>query len=360
MKNHTLLNSPPYILSQQEKESILIPLLNELTAHHITHCPEYAQIIHTLYQGRSIYHSLESLPYLPVNIFKEIHLASIQENSLFKTLLSSGTTGMAPSQIVLDTTTAHNQTIALASIMEDFLGKTRLPMLIIDTPHVIKDPKKFSARGAGIVGMSHFGRDHFYALDDNMQLNHKGLEEWLNIHKEQPLFLFGFTYIIWKHFLHATNAKQYDLSKSILFHSGGWKKLQDDAVDNKTFKSTLQQHFGLKRCHSFYGMVEQVGNIFVECDAGNLHCPSFADVIIRDTTTWQPAPVNTTGVVQTLSLLPSSYPGHSLLTEDLGYLTHIDTCPCRRKGKAFWIEGRVPQAEPRGCGDTYAFGKEPT
>jgi hypothetical protein len=52
-------------------------------------------------------------------------------------------------------------------------------------------------------------------------------------------------------------------------------------------------------------------------------------------------------------MLPESYPGHSILTEDLGRITAVDTCPCGRLGKALRIEGRVPKAELRGCSDTH-------
>lgn len=357
MDIQTLLNSTPYALSQHEKEAIFIPMLNDLIQHHTKRCPEYARIINTLYQGRTIYHSLEEMPCLPVNIFKEMYLASIPKNEIFKTLLSSGTTGAIPSQIILDSATAHRQTMALAVIMESFLGTKRLPMLIIDTPAVVSDSKRFSARGAGVVGMAHFGRDHFYALDDQLQLDHMALKRWLKQHEGTPLFIFGFTYLIWQHFFKATKPKEFDLSQATLFHSGGWKKLNEASVDNQTFKTVLDKHFNLKRCHNFYGMVEQAGNIFVECEEGYLHCPTFADIIIRNPLSWKPAGIGQPGLAQVLSLLPTSYPGHSLIAEDLGTIEGIDSCLCGRKGKFFWIQGRVPQAEPRGCGDTFALHK---
>ena len=31
----------------------------------------------------------------------------------------------------------------------------------------------------------------------------------------------------------------------------------------------------------FYGMVEQVGTVFVDCEAGNKHAPAFAEAILR-------------------------------------------------------------------------------
>jgi hypothetical protein len=53
-------------------------------------------------------------------------------------------------------------------------------------------------------------------------------------------------------------------------------------------------------------------------------------------------------------MLPESYPGHVLLTEDKGVILGEDDCPCGRKGKYFKIIGRLKNAEIRGCSDTYA------
>jgi hypothetical protein len=311
-----------------------------------------------IHQGIHPHQSLEEFSYLPVNLFKELPLVSIPKESYFKTLLSSGTTGGKPSQIILDAETAHRQTTALASIMKSFLGPQRLPMLIIDNSQTISNPKRFSARSAGIIGMSHFGRNHCYALDESMNIDLPALSSWLKEHGSRPFFIFGFTYIIWQHLLQSAEKHSLDFSNAILFHSGGWKKLEQHKVDNITFKKSLKDHFGLTQCHSFYGMVEQVGSIFVECSQGNLHCPNFAEVIIRNPKSWKPVNNGSLGVVQVISLLPTSYPGHSLLTEDLGTIYGVDNCPCGRKGKFFWITGRIPQTAPRGCGDTYAIHHE--
>ncbi len=61
-----------------------------------------------------------------------------------------------------------------------------------------------------------------------------------------------------------------------------------------------------------------------------------------------------------MSVLPVSYPGHSLLTEDEGVLEGVDNCPCGRKGKYFKITGRLKHAVLRGCSDTYAANFEST
>ena len=49
--------------------------------------------------------------------------------------------------------------------------------------------------------------------------------------------------------------------------------------------------------------------------------------------------------------LAYSYPGHSILTEDLGKILGVDNCPCGRLGKYFSISGRIKHSELRGCSD---------
>ena len=100
-------------------------------------------------------------------------------------------------------------------------------------------------------------------------------------------------------------------------------------------------------------MVEQTGTIYMECECGHLHAPLFSDVLIRRTDDFSLAGKNERGLIQVVSMLPRSYPGHSLLTEDEGVLLGEDDCPCGRKGKYFKILGRIQNAEIRGCSDTY-------
>ena len=101
-------------------------------------------------------------------------------------------------------------------------------------------------------------------------------------------------------------------------------------------------------------MVEQTGTIYMECRYGHLHASVFSDVITRRYTDFTHCDIGEPGIVQVVSVLPESYPGHSLLTEDEGTILGEDDCPCGRKGKYFQINGRIKDAEIRGCSDTYA------
>ena len=94
--------------------------------------------------------------------------------------------------------------------------------------------------------------------------------------------------------------------------------------------------------------------IFLDCEEGFKHIPDFADVIIRDFYSMKENPVGKPGLIEILSLIPTSYPGQAIITEDVGVLAGIDDCPCGRKGKYFKFLSRVEKSETRGCGDTFA------
>jgi hypothetical protein len=350
-----LLASPPFALATAEKSRLLGAALSELTAHHAANCAPYAGIL--VGAGHDgVAAGIADTPFLPVRLFKELDLKSIPDEALFKTLTSSGTTGQVPSRIYLDTPTAQAQARALAAITTSFIGKDRRPMLIIDHPGVVKDRTSFSARGAGILGMMTYGRAHAYALSDtDMSLDMAAIAAFAQAHHGKPIFAFGFTFMVWKYFLSALEAAdiKLDFPGSVLIHSGGWKKLEDEAVSNEHFKSVAQHRAGFSHVHNFYGMVEQVGSVFMECEHGRLHAPSFADVIIRDPLDWRVLGLHEEGLIQVVSAIPLSYPGHSLLTEDRGVLTGEDDCPCGRMGKTFKVLGRIPAAEMRGCSDTH-------
>ncbi|MCZ8531804.1 acyl-protein synthetase [Psychrobacillus psychrodurans] len=349
--------SYPYDLEKVEKEAKLLAAFNELTVFHMKHSAEYCAMLEKSGTGTKAV-SLKDVPYLPVQLFKLMDLVSVPKEEVVKVLTSSGTTGQQVSKIYLDKETSVRQTKTLVEVMKPLLGGKRLPMIILDTKSVLIDRKSFSARGAGILGFSNFGRKHFYALNDDMSLDLEGLQAYLEEYKGQTILLFGFTFMIWQYVYKEAVKRnlRLDFGDSILIHGGGWKKLKDEAVDSFTFNHLLKEQLGIRRVHNYYGMVEQVGSIFVECADGHIHTPNYADVLIRDPITFELLPHGQQGLIQVMSELPKSYPGHSLLTEDLGTILGEDDCSCGWNGKYFSVAGRIPKAELRGCSDTFQGG----
>jgi phenylacetate-coenzyme A ligase PaaK-like adenylate-forming protein len=349
------LATSPYSLDKALKSERLTTVLSNLTQHHFETCVSYRNILNAVgYDGRRVQTCVD-IPFLPVRLFKDIDLLSVPREEVVKTMTSSGTTGQAVSKIFLDRATSANQMKVLTKIVSSFIGGQRLPMLILDSPSVVKDRKMFSARAAGILGFSIFAADKAFALDDNMGLNCDVIDAFLEKHKGKNILLFGFTFMIWQHFYKELLKLgiSYDLSRGILIHGGGWKKLANEAISSSDFRNRLNKICGIIRVHDYYGMVEQTGSIFMECEQGHLHASIFSDVIVRRSLDFSPVPFGERGIVEVLSLLPGSYPGHALLTEDEGVALGEDDCPCGRLGKYFKIFGRVKNAEVRGCSDTY-------
>ena len=354
-----LLQISPYSLDRTEKEKKLTERLIELTELHRQNCPKYVDMLNTISYEKQKISSYKDLPFLPVRLFKELSLKSVPQDEVVKTMTSSGTSGQRVSKIYLDRTTSSNQQKAMVKIVNEFTGSARMPMIILDYPSVVKDRNMFSARGAGILGFSIFGKKKIYAFNDDMQLDIKGLETFLDQYKGHKILLFGFTFMVWQYFYKELvrlkgEGKTFDLSGGILIHGGGWKQLISEAVSSEEFHKALKDVCGLDHIHDYYGMVEQTGCIYMECECGHLHASIFSDVIARRPEDFSECEIGERGILQVVSTIPESYPGHSLLTEDEGVILGEDDCPCGRKGKYFKIYGRLKNAEIRGCSDTFA------
>ena len=346
----------PFAEPHETKYARLLRELSKLTTWHAANCAEYRRILEVIYDsGPSCFGSISELPFLPVRLFKMLELRSVPATAVVKTLTSSGTTSQHPSRIFLDKETAFAQAIALTNIMKSFLGSKRLPMAIVDCQSVLKDRSSFSARGAGILGFSQLGRDHVYLLDNSMRLDWTAVDSFLARHIDTPVLLFGFTFMIWRYLYQASMGagRKLDLSHCTLIHGGGWKKLDQERISNEKFKARLEEQFGIRCIHNYYGMVEQTGSIFVECERGYFHSSFYSDVLVRDPDTLEVIANGQTGVLQVFSSIPKSYPGHVLLSEDLATIVGEDDCACGRYGKYLLVHGRLPHAELRGCSDVH-------
>lgn len=351
-----ILKISPFSLNKENKEKLLTARLTELTKQHIRSCPEYAAMMRAVGFSIDNCDNYYDIPFLPVSLFKELELKSIPQEDIFKVTMSSGTTGQTVSKIYLDREATAIQQKVLAKIVSEFIGAKRMPMLIIDNQSALKNRAAFSARGAGIAGFSMFGTDKVYALNNDMELDISLVEAFLDKHRGERVLLFGFTFMVWQH-LHKQLQKlgrTLDLSRGILIHGGGWKKLAGEAVTKDDFKKQLAETCNISEIHDYYGMVEQTGTIYMECKEGYLHTSIFSDIITRRHLDFAPCNIGESGIVQVVSTLPESYPGHSLLTEDEGVILGEDDCKCGRFGKFFQINGRLKMAEIRGCSDTYA------
>lgn len=332
---------------------MIIDDLNDLTERHMLNCKAYGDFVRSMYPaGKAA--DLGGVPFLPVRAFKEFALKSIPDDQVYKTMRSSGTSGQY-SQIFLDRETAQKQTRALVDIFTDAFGKGRFPMLVIDTESTVKDRLKFSARTAAINGFSMFSRERCFALDNDMAPDYGRIRAFLEQNREKRIFVFGFTFLIWNTLVKKLRrtGERLTLDNAFILHGGGWKKLEAEKVSNDMFKAALNQTTGCTNVRNYYGMVEQTGTIFMECEAGRMHASAQASALIRDPQTHAVCEHGQTGLIQVFSTIQDSYPGHSLLTEDVGRTYAGESCSCGHSGIIVEIDGRLARAGVRGCSDAY-------
>jgi hypothetical protein len=325
--------------------------LKALNRYHRLHCPPYERLCRGLE---------EEMPVLPAAVFKSVDLYSTEQKNLIGQLSSSGSSGQKRSRIWLDAETARAQQMALYQIVSGVLGTERVPMLIVDSPDLLKHGASFSAREAGILGFSLMASKRIYALHADNTLNWENIRKYEQLVKGKKGLIFGFTFLLWKYFCQPLLEadRKPDLSDCLVIHGGGWKKMQDRAVSPEAFRNGIRNACGCAEIYDYYGMAEQTGSIFLACGQGHLHENPYARIRVVDPMTGRECPKGTPGVIVSQSLLPGSYPGHNILTEDLGVVLGVDDCPCGKPGKYFQVLGRMKQAEIRGCSDTFAESED--
>lgn len=346
----------PYSLAKNDKENLLLRELHTLTEWHRTHCATYENFLDAVGYQYEEMTSLDKIPFLPIRVFKEMKLKSVSDDNIFKVMMSSGTSGQKQSRIYLDKETAVLQQKVLLRLLGDFIGHTRLPMLVIDMESIVRNRHLFTTRGATIMGLEFAARSMTFALDEEMNLKLDVVTDFLTRYGNKKFIIFGFTFMVWQNLFQELKKRgcRLDMSNGFLLTAGGWKKLVKEAISNQQFKEVGREMCGIRHYVDHYGMAEQTGCIYAECEYGHLHASIYSDVIVRRYSDFSPCKYGEKGYIQLLSVLPHSYPGHSILTEDEGIIEGEDDCPCGRKGKYIKILGRVKNAEIRGCSDTYA------
>ncbi len=358
-----LCSLPPYGLPEEQKRARLLEALHEAYRHHFAHCPAYRRYCER--RGLSLDHTFAdyaAFPYLPVQAFKENGelLASVDASEIKTRLQSSATSGV-PSTVLVDKLTAKRQVRALASVIGEVLGQRRRPFLVLDVDPRRAGPTGLGARGAAVRGFLNLAREARYfmqqgagglTLDEPAFL--AALEEFSAA--GEPVCVFGFTFVLYINAVKPLleQSKSFKLPPgSQVIHIGGWKKLVDQGVARDRFNADMHQALGVppESVVDFYGFTEQMGVTYPDSPSGLKCAPAFAEVVVRDPTTFEPVPDGQEGLLEFLTPLPHSYPGIAVLTDDVGVVVQRGAGPDGWQGTHFRILGRAKKAEVRGCGD---------
>lgn len=358
---NALIKQDPFALTLEDRTPLFHAAIKESFKHHINSNPLMAKYCKKKGLDMDAFpEALADLPYLPVGLFKTNLLASVKDSEIKKTLYSSATSG-TPSKVVIDKTTSQRQSLVSSSVMAHYLGNHRRPLIILDKDPYKNPSTELGARLAATTGFLVFSNKTHYVMGgctDKLQLDINLLEKTLLEYQnsEEECCLFGFTYVLYHHVVKVLKekGKQFKLSpKTKIIHIGGWKKLEDQKVSKDVFLADIEHVFSIPKENivDFYGFTEQMGLVYANTGDSPKTVPAYAELIIRDTQTLEPVGLGKSGFIQLITPIPNSYPGISILTEDIGRIVSMDPDTEGRTGTKFEILGRARKAEIRGCGD---------
>ncbi len=356
-----LLNLPPFSWNDKKKQTIFTRCLKSAFRYHWQNCPEFK--FYCKEQGFSVHNPPEKLaeyPYFPVSLFKTKKLISVPDETITARIMSSATSGK-PSTIYVDAGTARRQTTASTKILADYIGSHRRPFLVLDVDPSKVRSKDISARSAATRGFLIFAGSVEYYLIEKKETLSVDVKRLMSRLREieidgKEINILGFTYILHHHMIRLLKDRQArfklpDTAKII--HIGGWKKLADQKVSRQQFLDDIFFILGVdsSRVYDFYGFTEQMGLVYGNRADHPKTVPLYAEIIIRDPLTLDPVKDGEKGLIQMLTPLPSSYPGISVLTDDVGRIVGRGQDRDGRWGTQFELIGRAQKTELRGCGD---------
>ncbi len=359
-KTDELLQLEAYDGSAESEKTFMEALKEELIFHY-EHNDMYRQFCNRKnFDPHAEIETLEDIPAVAVSVFKDLgfKLGSVPKEELTLALQSSATSGL-PSTIVLDKVTAKRQAKAMVKVISAFIGNERKPFLIMDIDPRSADRRLLGARFAAVTGYLRFASKTGYFLkakDDVSYFDIEGILQFVSeLPQEQPVVVFGFTYILYQNVLKKIQqlGVKIQLPKgSKIIHIGGWKKLESEKVEKSLFNRQLASCFGIESVDviDIYGFTEQMGLNYPDCECGCKHASSYVKVIVRDPVTREVLPAGEEGMMEFITPIPHSYPGNVVLTDDIGIIEK-KPCPYGRVGARFRIVGRMKKAETRGCGD---------
>ncbi len=342
----------PFNYDIDEKNELLKSALKLNLIHQYENCIPFKRLIDKKGFNFRKNFGLEDIPYIPVTIFKDYELKSVKDEFIVRKLTSSATTSQNPSQIFIDKNNRQNQMRSLVWILSHFLGKEKMPYLIMDIdPNEKKGDFEISARGAAIRGFLIGASKSYFCMNSNLEIDYEKFSNLIGqFNKTNEKFvLFGYTYIMYLNVAleMQKRGEKLNLENCTIMHIGGWKKLYEEKLSKQKFNNTLVKTFGVKKENilDVYGFTEQLGTVYVSKGDGMKEVPKISKVIVRDPYTLKVLDDNEEGLLQFLNPIPFSYPGLSVLTDDLGIKKSIN-------GKEYFeITGRAKNSEIRGCGD---------
>ncbi|MFE8422813.1 acyl transferase [Tenacibaculum sp. ZH5_bin.1] len=300
----------------------------QIFKHQFTNNKVYRSFCDLIYVHPSDIHTIEQIPFLPIQFFKTREVLS-STNEIQETFTSSGTTGSTTSKHLV-TDLSWYETSYLKGF-EHFYGNIEDYVVLALLPNYLE------RKGSSLIYMvedlikrSQHPESGFYLnnLDELAQ-------KLTNLDSQgKKVLLIGVSFAL----LDLVEQYEFNLSNTIIMETGGMKGRRKELIRNE-LHAILSNGFGVNEIHSEYGMTELLSQGYSKGN-GVFNCPPWMQVLTRDT---EDAliilPKGKSGGINVIDL--ANYNSCSFIaTQDLGKVY---------QDNSFEIIGRFDNSDIRGC-----------
>ncbi len=299
------------------------------------HNEVYQRFCDSLHVLPSEVKSLEQIPFLPIQFFKNKEIVTTQfvPAHIFE---SSGTTGQVNSQHRVKKLELYEKSFQQA--FRIFYGDVKTTCVIGLLPSYLqKGNASLVYMVDDLIKQSSYQQSGFY-LYDYARLHETILQ---NEAAYIPTLLIGVTYAL----LDFAEKYPMPLQHTTVMETGGMKGRRQE-LTRQEVHAELQQHFGLKQIHSEYGMTELLSQAYSKGE-GLFYTAPWMQVLLReaddpfDIISTQSIPTaSATGAINIIDLA-NLYSCAFIATDDVGRL-YTDG--------SFEVLGRLDNSDMRGCG----------
>ena len=304
-----------------------------LEVFHLQHkqCFVYRQFCDVLKKNPSEIKSVNDIPFLPIEFFKNHTVtSSVVEKPHPKIFTSSGTGGTQSKHHVSDISMYEE---SFRKGFEHFYGNIEDYCLLALLPSYLEREDSSLVYMADDLIKRTKNPDSGFYLHNLKELSEKikTLSE-----KNQKFILLGVTYAL----LDLAEILQSPVRgvEGLLMETGGMKGKRKELL-REELHQLLCEKFGVKTIHSEYGMTELLSQAYSKGN-GIFHCPPWMKVLIRDVN--DPLKILDPGKAGGINVidLANIYSCSFIATQDLGILHNNNN---------FEVSGRFDHSDLRGC-----------
>ncbi len=313
------------ISNEQDFNSLAI----EIFRYQLKTNPVYSKYFHHLGRGLETIKTIEQIPFLPIEMFREhqVIAGNMMPSVVFE---SSGTTGQKTSKHYIISEEIYQESF-LKSFSENFGNPKDLCILALLPSYLERENSSLVYMMNQLIDMSQHPESGFY-LDELDQLS-KVLQK--RAADKHPTILLGVSFAL----LDLAEKFPFPINDNItIIETGGMKGKRKEMI-REELHDILKKAFVKDSIHSEYGMTELLSQAYSK-GRNRFYPPPWMKVMIRDM--YDPftiLPAGQSGGINIIDLA-NIYSCSFIATSDLGIVY---------EDGSFEISGRFDQADVRGC-----------